>query len=29
VAKVGDDGKIAIYNAWGDTHVVVDVEGWF
>jgi hypothetical protein len=28
-AKVGSDGKVAIYNDQGKTHVVVDVAGWF
>lgn len=29
VAEVGADGKVAIFNAAGSTHVVVDVDGWF
>lgn len=29
MVKVGADGKIAIYNAFGTTHVLVDVVGWF
>ncbi|HVL07096.1 MAG TPA: hypothetical protein VM388_13985 [Acidimicrobiales bacterium] len=29
VAKVGADGKVAIYNNAGSTHVVADVVGWF
>ncbi len=29
VAKVGADGKVAVYNHSGSTHVVVDVVGWF
>jgi hypothetical protein len=27
-ARVGDDGKVSIYNPYGATHVVVDVQGW-
>jgi hypothetical protein len=29
VAKLKGDGTIAIFNPTGNTHVVVDVEGWF
>ena len=29
VAKVGADGKVAVYNNAGSTHVVLDVVGWF
>jgi hypothetical protein len=29
IAKVGADGKVAIYNAFGSTDVVLDVVGWF
>jgi hypothetical protein len=29
VAKVGAGGQIDIYNFVGNTHVVVDVQGWF
>ena len=29
IAKVGADGSISIYNAAGNTHVIVDVAGWF
>lgn len=29
IAKVGDGGKVAIYNFVGSTNVVVDVVGWF
>jgi hypothetical protein len=29
VAKVGVDGKVAIYNHSGSTDVVVDIQGWF
>lgn len=29
IVKVGADGKIAIHNAHGTSHVVVDVQGWF
>jgi len=29
IAKVGTDGAIDIYNAAGQTHVVVDLLGWF
>ncbi|HET9656341.1 MAG TPA: hypothetical protein VFP72_13380, partial [Kineosporiaceae bacterium] len=29
IAKVGAGGWISIYNRLGDTHVVVDVMGWF
>ena len=29
IAKVGNDGKIAIFNNAGSTQVVVDVVGWF
>ncbi len=29
VAKVGADGKVAVYNLSGTTHVIFDVVGWF
>lgn len=29
VAKVGADGKVAVYNNAGTSHVIVDVTGWF
>ena len=29
IVKVGNDGKIAIYNEGGSTQVIVDVVGWF
>jgi hypothetical protein len=29
VVKVGTDGKINIFNAFGSAHVVVDVVGWY
>ena len=29
VAKVGAGGQINIYNFGGNTHVIVDVQGWF
>ena len=29
VAKVGPDGKIALFNNAGSTHVIVDVVGWY
>jgi hypothetical protein len=29
VVKVGDGGKVSLYNPAGSTHVVVDVAGWF
>lgn len=29
VVPVGRDGAVKIYNPYGDTHVVVDVVGWF
>jgi hypothetical protein len=29
MAKVGADGKVAVYNDAGTTHVVLDVVGWF
>ena len=29
IVKVGADGSISLYNAKGNTHVVVDVLGWF
>ena len=29
MAKVGADGKVALFNAAGSTHVVIDVVGWF
>jgi len=29
IAKVGNDGKIALFNNAGSTQVVVDVVGWF
>jgi uncharacterized protein YkwD len=28
-AKLGTGGKLSIYNAFGSTHVVADVAGWF
>jgi hypothetical protein len=29
VAKVGDDGRVAVYNHAGSAHVIFDVVGWF
>ena len=29
VAKVGADGKVAVYNNAGSTHVILDVVGWY
>ena len=29
VAKVGDDGRVAIHNPFGSTPVLADVAGWF
>ncbi|MFC3502246.1 hypothetical protein ACFOOK_14910 [Micromonospora krabiensis] len=29
VVKVGENGKIAVYNAGGNTHVKLDVQGYF
>jgi hypothetical protein len=29
IAKVGADGSISIYNSGGQTHVIVDIAGWF
>src|SRR5512144_1515514 len=29
ITKVGADGRIAIFNFSGNTHIVVDVVGWF
>ena len=29
IARVGDDGKISLYNHAGDTHLIADVAGWF
>jgi hypothetical protein len=29
VAKLGADGTLSIYNVAGNTHVIVDVAGWF
>ena len=29
IAKVGADGRVAIFNASGNTHVIADVAGWF
>ena len=29
VVKVGDDGKVAILNSTGRTHVIVDLVGWY
>jgi hypothetical protein len=29
VVKLGADGKLAIYNFAGSTHVIVDVLGWY
>ena len=28
-AKVGDNGRVSIFNATGSTHVIADVAGWF
>jgi Tol biopolymer transport system component len=28
-AAVGDDGKVVVFNRWGDVHVVVDVMAYF
>lgn len=29
VVKVGDDGRVGIYNGGGGAHVVADIAGWF
>ena len=29
IARVGDGGKISLYNSAGDTHLIADVVGWF
>lgn len=29
VAKLGEDGKVAVYNNVGTSHVIYDVMGWF
>jgi len=29
IAKVGADGKVAIYNHAGSAHVIFDVVGWY
>jgi hypothetical protein len=29
VAKVGADGKVAVYNEAGSAHVIIDVVGWY
>jgi len=29
IAEVGDGGKITVFNRFGRTHLVVDVQGWF
>jgi hypothetical protein len=29
VVKLGADGRIAIYNSFGSTHIIVDVLGWY
>jgi hypothetical protein len=29
MAKVGPDGTISIFNSAGNTHIIVDVNGWF
>jgi len=29
IVRVGDDGKIALFNSAGSTHLVADVEGYF
>ncbi|MDP1805886.1 MAG: hypothetical protein Q8K72_12010, partial [Acidimicrobiales bacterium] len=29
VAKVGADGKVALYNHAGSSHVIFDVVGWY
>jgi hypothetical protein len=29
IAKVGADGKVAVYNDAGSAHVVLDVVGWY
>ena len=29
IAKVGNDGTISIFNSSGNTHLVVDINGWY
>ncbi len=29
VVRVGPNGRVAVYNSSGDTHVIFDVAGWF
>ena len=29
VIPIGADGKIGFYNAFGSSHVIADVAGWF
>jgi len=29
VVKLGADGTVNIFNGYGSTHVVVDIEGWY
>ena len=29
IARVGDGGKVSLYNFAGDTHLIADVVGWF
>ncbi len=29
IVKVGRDGKVALYNGGGSTHLIADVGGWF
>jgi hypothetical protein len=29
VARVGAGGRVSLYNAFGSTHLIADVVGWF
>jgi hypothetical protein len=29
VVQLGTNGKIDVYNAFGSTHVLIDVMGWY
>ena len=29
IARVGDGGKVSLYNFAGDTHLIADIVGWF
>jgi hypothetical protein len=29
IVKIGSNGKVAVFNAQGNTQIVVDVVGWY